>query len=93
MEVEKESVVAPLPDMNAPVKIRKDYIPKAMQLAAGIIEDRTEQCPICSQHMSASQIAEHIRIELLDPKWREQRNILALRQKFAETASKFNKFL
>jgi splicing factor 3A subunit 1 len=55
------------------VKIREDYVPKAHAKATPLTE-ATEICPLCSQSVPTSQIAEHMRIEALDPKWKEQKD-------------------
>ena len=36
-------------------------------------DDVGQICPRCGSSVPASEMAEHIRIELLDPKWREQK--------------------
>lgn len=50
------------------VKVRTDYIPGVTKTTL-----QTVICPICSLSIPTGQIEEHIRIESLDPKWREQR--------------------
>jgi splicing factor 3A subunit 1 len=37
-------------------------------------------CSICSQQIPVDDLQEHMRIELLDPKWKEQRNALEARK-------------
>jgi splicing factor 3A subunit 1 len=37
-------------------------------------------CPNCQQSIPESEISEHIRIELLDPRWREQKQLLEQRK-------------
>lgn len=62
------------PDTSAPMKIRKDYVPKAtVPKRAGTREEATALCPQCGQPIPVSEMAEHMRIELLDPKWKEQK--------------------
>ncbi|KAB8356359.1 hypothetical protein FH972_023943 [Carpinus fangiana] len=58
------------PAAGGPMKIRSDYVPRAKQ--------RRQQptqviCPNCKQSIPADQFEEHIRIELLDPRWQQQR--------------------
>ena len=54
----------------APMRIRQDYVPRAQQ--------RTQQaaqssiCPNCHQRIPNSELDDHLRIELLDPRWQEQ---------------------
>lgn len=64
------------------VPVRHGYIPKAqiISMAAPTAKD-SEICPICGQAIPKAHIAEHMRIEALDPKWKEQRDrYLAKRQ-------------
>lgn len=35
--------------------------------------DAMQLCPVCQQSISATHMEEHVRLELLDPKWGEQR--------------------
>ncbi|PJF19439.1 hypothetical protein PSACC_00716, partial [Paramicrosporidium saccamoebae] len=86
-EMDVEEVAAPVlaKDSTAPpakrattapagsVKIREDYVPKAQAKATSSTE-ATEVCPLCNQSVPQSQIAEHMRIEALDPKWKEQKD-------------------
>ncbi|KAG0634156.1 Pre-mRNA splicing factor PRP21 like protein-domain-containing protein [Tuber brumale] len=52
------------------MKIRSDYVPRALakrqQGSMGI-------CPNCKQSIALDEMEEHMRIELLDPRWKEQR--------------------
>lgn len=52
--------------------IRYDYKPKASQIGAEVA-DHLVVCSICGQSYPSSQIQEHMRIELLDSKWAEQK--------------------
>lgn len=56
--------------INAPMKIRSDYVPRAQAQRKNAM---TAICPNCKQTMPADELSEHMRIELLDPRWREQR--------------------
>ncbi|TPX35543.1 hypothetical protein SmJEL517_g02062 [Synchytrium microbalum] len=71
----------PLPGMPvAPPSIRAEgslkvvsgYVPKAAS-RPGASSEPTQTCPRCGQAIPISEMDEHVRIELLDPKWREQR--------------------
>ena len=56
-----------------PMKIRSDYVPRA---AAAVASRRGVQmgvCPNCQQQIPINEMEEHMRIELLDPRWKEQR--------------------
>ncbi|KAJ3181094.1 hypothetical protein HDU85_003799 [Gaertneriomyces sp. JEL0708] len=52
------------------IKIKANYVPKAKLPKAKIL---TQICPRCNQPVPTTEMAEHVRIELLDPKWKEQR--------------------
>lgn len=54
------------------MKIRNDYVPraKARQQAAS-----TSICPNCGQAIPNDEIQNHMRIEMLDPQWRDQNRI------------------
>ncbi|KAJ2796859.1 SF3a splicing factor complex subunit [Coemansia guatemalensis] len=54
-----------------PMKIRKDYVPNLRhgpQIAEVMLK-----CQLCGQEIPASEFEEHIRVELIDPKWKEQK--------------------
>ncbi|KAJ5922571.1 hypothetical protein N7516_010274 [Penicillium verrucosum] len=53
-----------------PMRIRSDYVPRAQ---ARRQQAQMAICPYCSQKVPANELDEHIRIELLDPRWKEQR--------------------
>ncbi|KAJ3035287.1 splicing factor 3a, subunit 1 [Rhizophlyctis rosea] len=78
---EAKPALPKLPDTNAPVKIRTDYVPKVGRAAQAA--EATQKCPICGVTVKVSDMDEHVRIELMDPKWREQR--AAYEQKRRET--------
>lgn len=62
--------------------IRHGYIPRAQTISTAMsaVGD-SEVCPICNQAIPKGHIAEHMRIEALDPRWKEQRDrYLAKRQ-------------
>ncbi|KAK4989484.1 SF3a splicing factor complex subunit [Elasticomyces elasticus] len=56
---------------QGPMRIRNDYIPRA-QLKARQTATTMSMCPNCKQMIANEEMAEHMRIELLDPQWREQ---------------------
>ncbi|KAJ5152981.1 uncharacterized protein N7482_009459 [Penicillium canariense] len=61
----------PVPGQQ-PMRIRSDYVPRAQarrQQAAG----GTALCPNCHQQIPVAELEQHMRIELLDPRWKEQR--------------------
>lgn len=55
-----------------PMKIRSDHIPRAQAKKSAA---STSICPNCKQAIPNDEMAEHIRIEMLDPRWREQSKI------------------
>lgn len=55
---------------NPPMKIRSDYIPRAQRAAPTVA---TLICPNCKQPVPVAELDAHMKIELLDPRWREQR--------------------
>ncbi|KAF7295109.1 hypothetical protein MIND_01049300 [Mycena indigotica] len=59
-----------------PMKIRTNHVPK---LGARNKETMTS-CTICGQQIPVDDLEEHMRIELLDPKWKEQRNAIEARK-------------
>ncbi|RKF78666.1 Pre-mRNA-splicing factor sap114 [Golovinomyces cichoracearum] len=56
---------------SAPMKIKENYVPRAAARAAN--KQNMVVCPNCKQQMPASELDEHIRIELLDSRWKEQK--------------------
>ncbi|KZF20514.1 Surp module [Xylona heveae TC161] len=55
----------------APMRIRNDYVPRAQakrQAASMAL------CPNCKQQIPYDELEQHMRIELLDPRWKEQRD-------------------
>ncbi|KAK4133459.1 Surp module [Trichocladium antarcticum] len=57
----------------APMKIKENYVPRAAQRAASKFGTQTAMCPNCKQQIALSEMDEHMRIELLDPRWKEQK--------------------
>ncbi|KAK2067469.1 hypothetical protein P8C59_001207 [Phyllachora maydis] len=56
-----------------PVKIKENYVPRAAARAANKLDAQTALCPNCKQQVPLHELAEHMRIELLDPSWKEQK--------------------
>ncbi|CAK1359174.1 Pre-mRNA-splicing factor [Cercospora beticola] len=52
-----------------PTRVRTDYVPRAQQRNQ---LQNTSICPNCKLAIPNDEIAEHMRIEQLDPRWREQ---------------------
>ncbi|KAI9734951.1 MAG: SF3a splicing factor complex subunit [Cirrosporium novae-zelandiae] len=53
-----------------PMRIRNDYVPRAQVKRQTA---NTQICPNCKQAIPANEFDEHIRIELLDSRWKTQR--------------------
>lgn len=56
---------------NQKTRIRNDYVPQAAAARARS-QANTSICPNCKQAIPNEEMQEHMRIELLDPQWREQ---------------------
>ncbi|KAI9486809.1 MAG: Pre-mRNA splicing factor PRP21 like protein-domain-containing protein [Benjaminiella poitrasii] len=70
-----------IPDTNAPIKIRTDYKPKLLGTTPIKTAVPTEICPRCGEPIPVDEMAEHMRIELLDPKWKEQKMAMEAKQR------------
>ena len=55
---------------NAPMRIRDDYVPRAQAKRQNVT---TGICPNCKQPIPIDELERHMKIELLDPRWKEQR--------------------
>lgn len=53
-----------------PMRIRNDYVPRAQAKRQNVA---MAVCPNCSQQIPYDELEQHMRIELLDPRWKEQR--------------------
>ncbi|KAL9114826.1 MAG: hypothetical protein Q9227_001069 [Pyrenula ochraceoflavens] len=60
----------PSTNPNAPMRIRNDYVPRAARAAN---RATTTPCPNCGQQIPINEFESHMRIELLDPQWKEQK--------------------
>lgn len=56
----------------APVKIKENYVPKAAARGAKA-SGQMAICPRCNEQVLMSELEEHMRIELLNPRWKEQK--------------------
>lgn len=76
------SVTVPkVPDTSMPIKIRTDYKPKFLANQTTKSNVPTEICPRCGEAIPVDEMAEHMRIELLDPKWKEQKMAMEAKQR------------
>lgn len=55
-----------------PMRIRSDYVPRAQARRLNNVGP-TALCPNCHQQIPVAELDQHMRIELLDPRWKEQR--------------------
>ncbi|BCS22912.1 putative pre-mRNA splicing factor [Aspergillus puulaauensis] len=71
MEAREQAAAAKAAPGQQPMRIRSDYVPRAQarrQNAAGAMA----LCPNCKQQIPEAELQQHMRIEMLDPRWREQ---------------------
>lgn len=70
---ERSAVATPTPvPGQPPMRIRSDYVPRA-QAKRMQSTVPTAICPNCNQPIPIAEMEQHMRIELLDPRWKEQR--------------------
>ncbi|KAL9603612.1 MAG: hypothetical protein Q9219_001115 [cf. Caloplaca sp. 3 TL-2023] len=55
---------------SQPMRIRNDYVPRAQAKRQNVA---LAVCPNCNQQIPYDELEQHMRIELLDPRWKEQR--------------------
>ncbi|KAF7867229.1 hypothetical protein EAF04_005312 [Stromatinia cepivora] len=55
----------------APMRIKENYVPRAAARAAS--KQQMALCPNCNQQIPYDELDAHMRIELLDPRWKEQK--------------------
>jgi len=81
-------------EAGAPMKIRTDYVPKrecyfqcnrVRKLTVSVEVGSKNKvalatCSICGQQIPVNELQEHMRIELLDPRWKLQRDALEARK-------------
>jgi splicing factor 3A subunit 1 len=73
--------VPKLPDINAPIKIRTGYKPKLFGTTPTKGPTATALCPRCGEAIPIAEMDEHMRIELLDPKWKDQKMAMEAKQR------------
>jgi splicing factor 3A subunit 1 len=56
-----------------PIKVRKDYQPKTLAERKAQDSNQITICPVCGQAVPLSDMEEHVRIELANPRYGEQR--------------------
>jgi splicing factor 3A subunit 1 len=55
---------------TGPMRIRNDYVPRAQHKKMG---QNVAICPNCNQPIPYDELENHMRIEMLDPQWKEQK--------------------
>ncbi|KAL3483641.1 Pre-mRNA splicing factor PRP21 like protein-domain-containing protein [Aspergillus germanicus] len=71
MEAREQAAAAKAIPTQQPIRIRSDYVPRAQARRlnpAGAMA----LCPNCKQQIPEAELQQHMRIEMLDPRWREQ---------------------
>ncbi|KAI1819670.1 Pre-mRNA splicing factor PRP21 like protein-domain-containing protein [Xylaria intraflava] len=58
---------------GAPMKIKENYVPRAAARAANKQGTQMALCPNCKEQIPMNELEAHMRIELLDPQWKEQK--------------------
>ncbi|KAK3943924.1 Pre-mRNA splicing factor PRP21 like protein-domain-containing protein [Diplogelasinospora grovesii] len=72
-EARKQQAQAEARSSASSIKIKDNYVPRAAQRAAARWNEQKALCPNCNQQIPYSELEEHMRIELLDPRWKEQK--------------------
>merc|ERR1719379_2730111 len=72
MEAEPE---IPLPAQDPEMRVRRDYV----RHKKGQSQRLMQRCPITGQLIPAEEMSNHLRILLLDPKWKQQKDQLVER--------------
>jgi len=72
MEQEPE---IPMPQQDSEMKVRKDYVRNKKAGANRMMQ----RCPITGQLIPAEEMSNHLKILLLDPKWKHQKDALVER--------------
>ncbi|TFY66721.1 hypothetical protein EVG20_g4358, partial [Dentipellis fragilis] len=75
-EVERARAMQASAEAGGPMKIRTDYVPKIGTKS----KIAMTTCTICGQQVPVNELQEHMRIELLDPRWKSQRDVLEARK-------------
>lgn len=63
----------------AGVKVRMDYVRPAFSKRRLGTLNQTLMCPITGKEVPANEMSEHLRVLLLDPQWRKERDLLLKR--------------
>merc|ERR1719420_800476 len=75
---DEEEDALPMPDEDVSINVRQDYTrnyTKAKQKQAAAMTG-LQKCPITGQMVPAEDMTQHLKILLLDPKWKKQKDQL-----------------
>ncbi|KAG1800831.1 Pre-mRNA splicing factor PRP21 like protein-domain-containing protein [Suillus plorans] len=75
-ELERARAMQASASISGPMKIRTDYVPKLGAKKGATLTT----CTICGQQIPVDELDEHMRIELLDPKWKSHRDNIEARK-------------
>ncbi|KAG0241874.1 SF3a splicing factor complex subunit [Actinomortierella wolfii] len=79
-----DGAVMAAPKLAGPMKIKEDYVPKAFRGRTGAaLQEITQICQICGQSIPVSEMEEHVKTDLADPRYREERRAIEARQQAA----------
>lgn len=78
-ETPKQAIVQGTPS-TGPIKVRKGYQAKTLAERKAAAAGQSSVCPVCGETVLSSEMDEHIRIELSNPQYREQRQDLERRK-------------
>ncbi|KAL3472634.1 Pre-mRNA splicing factor PRP21 like protein-domain-containing protein [Aspergillus californicus] len=71
MEAHEQAAAAKTAPSQQPMRIRSDYVPRAQARRLNP-SGAMALCPNCKQQIPEAELQQHMRIEMLDPRWREQ---------------------
>ncbi|KAF9091023.1 SF3a splicing factor complex subunit [Mortierella sp. GBA35] len=81
-------VVMTASQLTAPMKIKEDFVPKAFKgRTAAALQEATQTCPRCGEQIPLSEMDEHVRIELKDPRFKELREQVEAKTKASNMLS------
>ncbi|KAJ3275958.1 splicing factor 3a, subunit 1 [Terramyces sp. JEL0728] len=70
VDMEDDEDLVPPPPSEPPTE-RTTYVPKVGRHA--VAPEMYQLCPRCKQNVKVTDMAEHVRLELLDPKWKNEK--------------------
>lgn len=85
MEVEQPSMDITMSKPPSEMRIRRDYVKPTSRVVDS--SKKTTKCPKCGMDIPVDEIEEHMRIELLDPRYAQQRQIQLERSRATTSAT------